>query len=318
MIAFQPPNPSPPSPDETGPGHPGNLPGGQNLEVGLATDPGRKRGGEPNQDAILFIPAENGRPPLFIVADGMGGHAGGAEASRLVINAVASHYCHAEKFKDLPALLQECLQKAFNALVTHATSHPELAAMGSTAVLAAYQDDQVVVCNVGDSRAYQIRYVRPPARPDPRRFFLFRWFRRHKHVPNPEPTVEILQLSYDHSVVADQVRAGQLTPLQALRSSKRNRLTQSITPRRKEIKPFTSQFTFEKDDTLLLCTDGLWGVVPEATLAAVALELPLQEAADKLVQQAVSYGGPDNVSVIIACQAGAQKMDTSDETNPDL
>jgi protein phosphatase len=233
-----------------------------------------------------------------------------------VVEAVASHYRQAEKTEDLPALLQECLQNAFNTLVSYVASHPDFASMGSTAVLAILQGKQVVVGNVGDSRAYRLRYTNAPTQPASRRFSLANWFHRDKRITKEqEPGIEILQLSYDHSVVADQVRAGQITPLQALRSPKRNRLTQSITPRRKGITPFTNQVLFEGDDTLLLCTDGLWGVVPEATLAAIALELPPQAAADKLVQQAVTYGGPDNVSVIIARWGGKRTRELEDDDN---
>ena len=107
------------------------------------------------------------------------------------------------------------------------------------------------------------------------------------------------------------------TPLQALQSPQRNRLTQSITPRRPELAPYINQYPFEPGDTLLLCSDGLWGVVPEATLAAITLELPPQEAANKLVQQAVNYGGPDNISVIIARLNGERnRMLENDETMP--
>ena len=318
MISLLPPDPSAPLRGQAGSGHPGDLPGGQCLEIGAATDPGRKRRNEPNQDAILVIPAESGHPPLFIVADGMGGHIGGAEASQLVVEALASRYRQADKIEDLSAMLQECLQNAFNTLVKHAASHPGLSSMGSTAVLAVLQGEQVVVANVGDSRAYRLRYAKAPVQPASRRFSLINWFRRGKRIAkDQEPGVEILQLSYDHSVVADQVRAGQITPLQALRSPKRNRLTQSITPRRKGITPFTNQVPFEGDDTLLLCTDGLWGVVPEATLAAITLEMSPQAAADKLVQQAVSYGGPDNVSVIIARWRGERtRVLEDDDTRP--
>lgn len=270
------------------------------LSIGLASDPGRKRAAEPNQDTMLVIPEEQGHPPLVMVADGMGGHAGGAEASQLVVAAVASHYRQAGRIDDLPGLLQECLQFALNTLVDHVAGHPEFASMGSTAVLAVPQGGQVVVANVGDSRAYRLRYVRPAVQPAPRRFRLFRRSRRDDQTQVEEPTVEILQLTYDHSVVADLVRAGQLTPLQALQSPQRNRLTQSITPRRLDLAPYINQYPFGAGDTLLLCSDGLWGVVPEATLAAIALELPPQEAADKLIQQAINYGGPDNISVIIA------------------
>jgi serine/threonine protein phosphatase PrpC len=268
--------------------------------IGAAIDPGRKRRSEPNQDAILVIPPENDHPPLLIVADGMGGHAGGADASRLVVEAVSARYRQAGRIDDLQALLQECLQDALNAMLKHVAVHPELEAMGSTAVLAVPMRDQVLIANVGDSRAYILRYAGAPARPDTRRFRLFR--RKTRSTREQDPEVEILQISYDHSVVADLVRAGQMTPLQASQSPLRNHLTQSITPRRPNLQPYFNLIAFGLGDTLLLCTDGVWGVVPEATLAAITLELPPQAAANKLVQQAVSYGGPDNISIIIARQ----------------
>ena len=274
------------------------------LSIGLASDPGLKRITEPNQDTVLVIPAEQGHPPLLMVADGMGGHAGGAEASQLVVAAVASRYRQAGRIDDLPGLLQECLQFALNTLVDRVAGHPELDAMGSTAVIAVPQAGQVVVANVGDSRAYRLRYASPPPQPAPRRFSLFDWFHRDDPtVTEGKPNVEILQLTYDHSVVAELVRAGQLTPLQALQSPQRNRLTQSITPRRLDLAPYINQYPFVTGDTLLLCSDGLWGVIPESTLSAIAMELPPQEAANKLIQQAINYGGPDNISVIIFHQA---------------
>jgi PPM family protein phosphatase len=293
------------------------------LEIGAATDPGRKRRSEPNQDAILVIAAENGRPCLLVVADGMGGHAGGATASRLVTSAIQAYYLAARIDGDLSILLGECIQAAHQALVKHAAIHPELAAMGSTIVLVAIREGQVYVSNVGDSRAYLIRdtthgageatgtlkkpgiqqilgmnRARRPVRPD----------------TEPEPGIELRQLSYDHSEVAELVRAGTITPLQALHSPRRNRLTQSLAPRRKEITPFIGKFAFTAGDVLLLCTDGLWGVIPEATLAAIAMELSPQAAVEKLIQQAVRYGGPDNVSVIIARTGG--KPPAEEDTNP--
>ena len=273
--------------------------------IGSAIDPGRKRRDEPNQDAILLIPPENDHPPLWMVADGMGGHAGGADASRLVVEAVTARYRQAGRIEDLQSLVSECLQAALQAMLKHIAAHPELEAMGSTAVLAVPVGEQVLIANVGDSRAYRLRYLVPPGS---RRRSLFNWFRRDKQTEkDPDAAVEILQISYDHSVVADLVRAGQMTPLQAMQSPLRNHLTQSITPRRPDFQPFLTQIAFGAGDTLLLCTDGVWGVIPEATLAAITLELPPQAAADKLVQQAVSYGGPDNISIIIARRAGSRQ-----------
>ncbi len=260
------------------------------LEVGAATDPGRKRRGEPNQDALLVLPAEGERPPLFIVADGMGGYKGGAEASHLIVEQAAACYRQAGFPADLPDLLRECLFAAHRALIERAAADPELASMGSTAALAVISGGRVYAANVGDSRIYLLRGR------------------------------EMTQLSYDHSVVADQVRAGALTPLQALRSPKRNRLTQSISPKRKEITPYVTEAAFGEGDVLLLCSDGLWGVVSEPVIQAVALELPPQEAAEKLVALTLASGAPDNVTVVIARRAGTAHLVPSgeDETNPGL
>ncbi len=246
--------------------------------IAALTDPGRKRGGEPNQDQVLVVQADPaaGLPPLLVVADGMGGHTGGAVASQKVVEAIAERYRQAQKGADFLTLLNECLQAAFTALRAHAASNSSLTSMGSTAVLAVISGDQAYIANIGDSRAYLL----------------------HGR--------DMTQVSYDHSVVADQVRAGAITPLQARWHPKRNRLTQSITPKRSEIKPHICQVSFDKNDTLLLCTDGLWGVITEAMIQAVANDLPPQEAAEKLVNLAKNSGGPDNISVIIARRKDAQ------------
>jgi serine/threonine protein phosphatase PrpC len=287
------------------------------LNIGYASDPGRKRSSEPNQDSVLVIQAEQDHPPLFMVADGMGGHAGGAEASQLVVAAVGSRFRRSGRIDDLPAVLRECLQFAIDTLVDHVAGHPDLASMGSTAVIAVPQGGQIVIANVGDSRAYRLRYTSLPVAippPAPRRSRFFNWFRRKDPTGvEEESQVEVTQLSYDHSVVADLVRAGQLTPLQALTSPQRNRLTQSITPRRLDLVPYVNQYPFGAGDTILLCSDGLWGVVPEATVAAIAMEFAPQLAANKLVQQAINYGGPDNISVIIVRANGEQTRSLDDD-----
>jgi serine/threonine protein phosphatase PrpC len=244
------------------------------LETGAATDPGRKRRGEPNQDGMLILPAEAARPLLLIVADGMGGYAGGAEASQLVIDAAASWYKKKKKNSDPASLLKDCILQAHRDLVKHAKGKSERMSMGSTLVAAVVDGAHAYIANVGDSRAYLLRGE------------------------------EIILLSYDHSVVADRVRAGRMTPLQALQSPLRNRLTQSITPKRKSIKPYVTQAAFSGGDILLLCTDGLWGVVTEAVMQTVAREMAPQAAADKLVELTLALGAPDNVTVVIARRGG--------------
>jgi serine/threonine protein phosphatase PrpC len=306
------------------------------FELGALSDPGRKRHTEPNQDTILVLPAdqERGLPSLLIVADGMGGYLGGAVASQKVVETVAWRYRQAEDASDLPGLLEACLQAAFSALCVQSLEHPDLSSMGSTAVLAAILNGRVFVANVGDSRAYLVRgrsdSSEAPATSGVRRErgsrFSRIWSRirtlrgkrqAHEETGTSGPLPEMMQLNFDHSVVADQVRAGLITPLQARLHPRRNRLTQSITPKRKEIRPFHNQVPFEEDDTLILCSDGLWGVVPEAILQAIAMELPPQQAAEKLVSLANQNGGPDNISVIIARRAGATpapSLDKKDDT----
>jgi len=242
------------------------------FEFGAATDPGRKRVGEPNQDSILVIPGipAINRAPLLIIADGMGGYKGGAVASQIVVETISKHYQEALPEPDVTTVLVASIRLAHEAVRTRSSQETDLGSMGSTVVLAVPTTDGIFCANVGDSRAYFLN------------------------------AQQINQISQDQSVVAEQVRAGLLTVLQALRHPKRNRLMQSINAKRKDVQPYLSQTTWAKEDILLLCTDGLWGVVSEAILRAVAWELPPQQAAEKLVEITKASGAPDNVSVIIA------------------
>lgn len=262
-------------------------------QLGGQTDPGLKRKDAPNQDAILLLPGNEGRAPLLLVADGMGGHQGGETASRIVIETVRDCYLHARSpVANYGEVLADCLLAAHRAMRAWANQKPELADMGSTAVLAALDGDTLHIANIGDSRAYLLRGR------------------------------EMRQVSFDHSEVADLVRARQITPLQALQHPRRNRLTQSITSRRTTISPFVGQARLEPDDTILLCSDGLWGVVAEAVVQAVALEFSPAEAAAKLVALALARQAPDNISIILARRRAARSQsllaDDADQTNPGL
>lgn len=262
------------------------------LEFGAVTDPGRKRRAEPNQDSILVTQADAtaGRAPLLIIADGMGGYKGGAIASQIVVETISRHYQEKARDQDILVILTECIRLAHEAITARSAQETELGSMGSTVVMAVPTVEKVFCANVGDSRAYLVN-----AR-------------------------TLVQISQDQSVVAEQVRAGLLTTLQALRHPKRNRLTQSINAKRRDIRPYLNQVEWSHEDVLLLCTDGLWGVVSDAILRAVAWELPPQQAAEKLVELSKASGAPDNVSVIIARRKGWQsaqaKMD--DITNPGI
>jgi protein phosphatase len=148
------------------------------------------------------------------------------------------------------------------------------------------------LANVGDSHIYRIR------------------------------TNTIEQISYDHSMVAELVRNGLINGEEALKHPQRSRLTMSISARREQITPFFLEFPIESGDRFLLCSDGLWSVVPEALILATALQYPPQTAAHRLVELANRAGGPDNISVIIAAPratSGLEKKRTDssmEETNP--
>jgi serine/threonine protein phosphatase PrpC len=160
------------------------------------------------------------------------------------------------------------------ALIERARQDPDLKDMGTTIVAAALEDNRISLINVGDSRLY-----------------LFRGR-------------QVIQLSRDQSWVAEQIRAGLLTVEQARNHPKRSHLTMSMSAKRADVAPLTGQFDLQPDDTILLCSDGLWGAVPESLISALALELSPQKAADKLVDLANTSTGPDNISVIVARRKG--------------
>ncbi len=242
------------------------------IAAGVATDLGRKRRPGPNQDSVAIAMPDLFHPqsPIFLIADGMGGHAGGAVASRLIINSFLEEYRNSWQSEKVPELLEICIQKTHATLRKYALDHPDLREMGSTIVAAVVHDGRIYVTNVGDSRAYLCRGD------------------------------AIIQLSTDQSWVQEEVQAGRLTVEEAAVHKKRNVLTMSITAMRDKITSIHNELEVEPEDTIILCTDGLWSVVPNSIIYAVAMELPPERAASKLVELANASVSKDNISVIIA------------------
>lgn len=247
------------------------------YEFGLACDIGRVRRDGPNQDTAAIVlpqPGERWHPPLLLVADGLGRYQGGALASRTVVNTFTQAFKQAQHPADYPALMQRCAQIAHKQVRALGEKDVALALMGSTIVAAALHEGNLFVLNVGDSRAYLL---------------------------NEEA---IRQVSQDHSWAAAQERAGLLTEAEARSHPSRNRLTMAITAKRAQIEMYCAEEKPAPNDVILLCSDGLWSVVPLTLIRAAAAELPPQVAADKLVSMANSSAGPDNISVVIARRAG--------------
>lgn len=262
------------------------------FEFGVACDAGRKRKGEPNQDAVeVILPnaTESWHPPLLLVADGLGKYSGGALASQLVIKAFKQEFKQAQHPADYLSLMEKCMKTAHQEIRLYGAKDSELALMGSTLVAVTLEAHRLYLINVGDSRAYIIH------------------------------NKKILQISQDQSWVASQVRAGVITKQEARTHPNRSRLLMAITAKRTEVTPYTLVKTLEHKDIVLLCSDGLWGVVPETLILAAAMELSPQLAAKKLIALANSSGSPDNISLIIARRSGFDSRDSSinlEDTSP--
>ena len=250
------------------------------YEFGQACDVGRKRRGEPNQDVVELIvsdPSNDFMPPCLVVADGLGGHLGGSTASRLVARIFREEFQRSPHPTNYLQLLELCAGQAHQAVRELASQDVNLSNMGSTVVAVVLEEEKIILLNVGDSRAYILR---------------------EEH---------IIQISQDQSWVAAQVRNGLLTGEEAVLHPQRSRLDMAISAKRKEIVPYCTENKLEPNDIVVLCSDGLWGVIPESLIWATASELPPQEAADKLVTLANNSQGPDNISVIIARQVNADR-----------
>ena len=242
------------------------------IEIGSALDPGRKRISMPNEDNLgVFRPGPlNWRPTLLVLADGIGGYEGGAVASKLVIDTFSEVYAHSKIDRQPVQFLNDSAAACLCAMRQHAGEHPNLSHMGSTVVAALLKGHSIFLINVGDSRAYLI----------------------HER--------SIRQISYDHSLVGDELRSGRITAAQVRVHPRRNVLSMSLNAQREAVDAFTGEFTWRAGDVLVLCSDGLWGPVLEDQIQAAVLELHPQQAAERLVQLANANRGPDNISVIVA------------------
>ena len=227
----------------------------ENQDFGTYTTPDEERGSH-----------TGGR--LMIVADGMGGHRGGATASRLAAETVKAQYLGSES-EDIPTALRDSLSRANARIYSEAQSNPELRGMGTTTSVLAVRNDQGWLAHVGDSRIYMIR------------------------------NEQIEQLTDDHSLVATMVREGLLTSQEAESHPRRNVLQRSMGVAEDVEIDVRGPIELKEGDTFILCSDGLHGVVKEEELLRVA-KMPIDSAADEFLRLALSRGAPDNVTVIVA------------------
>lgn len=246
------------------------------LMVAQRTDPGLLR--EVNEDSYgLLAGPQAGLPPgsgVYIVADGLGGHAAGDVASRLAVETILQACAHTSSWGHPHDLLRDAIEEANNAVYRRARQDAALAEMGTTVVAALILDDMLMLANVGDSRAYLVREG------------------------------ELQQLTRDHSWVAKAVEDGVLTREQARHHPDRNVIYRSLGAA-SSVDVQTYEYRLQAGDRILLCTDGLTDVVPDALIAELCTTPDVDEAADRLISAANNRGGPDNITAtLIAVSSG--------------
>ncbi len=236
------------------------------LESALLSDIGMKR--KQNQDSGAALP-ELG---LFIVADGMGGHQGGEIASQMCVESIIQNVQSAPMTND-SILLDQSVQLANQAINQRASIDPKLSGMGTTVTVLKISGSIATILQVGDSRAYY-------------------W-----------NSNGIWQLTRDHSLVQEKLRAGLITREQVKFDDMKNVITRSV-GYELGLRGDTFTFPLESGDGFLLCSDGLSGPVDDALMFEILEEsqkngLSLGEAASKLIQTANARGGDDNSTVVL-------------------
>jgi serine/threonine protein phosphatase PrpC len=254
------------------------------------TDIGRRRSN--NQDSKAVLPPSGSqqyrtRGWLFIVADGMGAHAAGEEASRIAAERVPLVY---EKLsgRSPPLALRRSIEQTNAEINAKGEGAAEFKGMGTTCTTLVILPRGALVGHIGDSRAYRIRGT----------------------------TID--QLSRDHSLVWELESSGGLTREQATGAAPKNIITRSMGPHAQVEVDLEGPFAVEEGDTFLLCSDGLSGQVTDEEIGLVTAELEPREAADALTGLALVRGAPDNVTIVIA-RAGPEevsKTSSSDEPWP--
>jgi serine/threonine protein phosphatase PrpC len=217
---------------------------------------------------------------LFLVADGMGGHNAGEHASKLAVAIIEQFTLNTFKWflqPDAPGSqtaateFQSAVQQADAAIIREAAHHPELKGMGTTLTLAYVVGTHLFILHVGDSRAYLYRKG------------------------------SLSQLTQDHTVVADMVRRGEISPEQAGTHRLRHVITNVVGGGEVGVRAEAHMVDLQPGDGLLLCSDGLTEMVAADEIAAIlSSDATPEDASKQLVALANDRGGHDNVTVIVA------------------
>jgi protein phosphatase len=237
---------------------------GTRLDVAGHTDVGRVR---TNNEDSFGLDSTHG---IFVVCDGMGGHAAGEVASQMAVQStIASFASHRIPNADLCGLLFDAVTEANRSVYVAAHSQESRHGMGTTLVALVAEFPNACIVNVGDSRGYLLR------------------------------AGELRQVTNDHSLVMEQVRRGVLTLEEARRSSVQNIILRALGSE-PEVEIETHELELQQGDTLLLTTDGLCRHVPDEQIAQILLEASnSEESSTALIHAAKSAGGEDNITCVV-------------------
>jgi protein phosphatase len=251
------------------------------VRIASRTDIGLRR--KRNEDFLGSEQTPHGM--LFVVCDGMGGHAGGDRASRLAVEEFLRYVRNA---KGEPSnVLRNAVISANDVVYHESQASREHAGMGTTLVGALISGSRATVVNLGDSRGYH--YTRK----------------------------RLFPVTSDHSLVGELLQQGQITAEEARVHPQRNIITRAL-GLQESSQPDVFTLDLQDGDALLLCSDGLNGMVTDAEMERIIARNPgAQQACDQLVDAALEAGGVDNVTVILVCvgsSAGSGQAEVSSDT----
>ncbi|WP_314405658.1 Stp1/IreP family PP2C-type Ser/Thr phosphatase [uncultured Granulicatella sp.] len=239
------------------------------MKFAIKSDVGQRR--KVNEDAAGYFESKN-NIPLMMVCDGIGGHNAGEIASAMALMSIGQAWEKTE-FNDIEEVYQWLIQKiteANEAIFTRSAQYEDLYGMGTTVVVASIIGNQLMIANVGDSRAYVLR------------------------------NFQLKQLTEDQSLVNALLKSGEITPEEAENHPNKNIVTQSLGVTSSVEIDFV-RMTIKNEDTLILCSDGLSDMLSLEEIRNVMNHYSdVEQQVEKAVQEANEAGGRDNITVAIA------------------
>ena len=225
---------------------------------------------EINQDS-MYLPRKN-CPPLFVVADGMGGHKAGEIASKLTVDIIRQKISHnssnISNLADVSKTIKDAVELANKEVFKYSLDNSDCKGMGTTVTLGYVYKNNFVVGHVGDSRAYYLR------------------------------NNKLIRITDDHSLVNELIKTGEITKTQALTHPQRNIILRAVGTS-SEIDIDIDSVEIKINDIFIICSDGLTNMVDESTIQDIfEINEDIEKACELAIKAAIDNGGKDNITVI--------------------